>query len=457
MKNLTQGNIYKRFILFGLPLMLGGLISQIYSTVDTAMVGKLLGDKELASLSATSPLIKVVTAIFWGFSGGVGPYIAKLYGKQDIKGIKDTIKFVLTMNVIVSVAISVVLLVFKTQIFTFLKVDTEIWDLASDYYVVYVSGYFTFTLTSVLYHTSTATNKSVMPFIANLISCVLNIGGNYLSIAVFNLGVKGVALSSVISSLAVTIYYLIFIKIHLSKQYSQYEDSRLNVKEILGYGIPCIFQQWLIYVPGFVISPFINNLGYEATASLSVINIIFTICEGLYVNSSRAVSIHSAQCLGQKNYLRIKKGVVAGLVQESVFILPVIAICMIFPNFICNVFLDNEASQIIRDNIFRFVYVCLPFILLNASCSTLHSFYRGVKSMNILLLVTGVAGVVRTIVTLVLVANMQMDAIYLGWTLSWAIEALVSWVLYFSNIWQPKEMKLALKNAYQSDLVQENN
>ena len=441
MKNLTQGNIYKRFLSFGLPLMLGGLIAQLYNIVDTAMVGKLLGEKELGAVSATSSLFKVVMCVFWGFSGGIGAYLAKLYGRQDIKGIKKTIKFVLLLYFIVSTILTVGLIVFKGPIFSLLKVDEVIVDLAIQYYMCYACGIYSFALTNVLYHMFTSTNRSVMPFVANLISCVLNIVGNYLAIAVFNLGVFGVALSSVIASLIVVIYYLIALKGHLIKLNTEKGSGNLNKKEIFGYGLPCLFQQWVIYLPGFIISPFINNLGYEATSSLAVINILFTLCEQIYVNSSRAVGIHSAQCLGENNYARIKKGVRAGLVQEMVFVVPVVLFCIIFPNFVCDIFLDETATPIIREHIIRYIYFCSPFILINATCSMLHSFYRGVKSLKILIFVTALAGTIRTLVTLLCISAMQMSAVYLGWILSWAIEALVSWILYFSNKWQPKEMK----------------
>ena len=70
MKDLTQGNIFKTFFLFGLPLVLSGLLSQTYNVVDTAIAGRFLGEQGLAAIGATSPLITFLSSVFWGFGAG---------------------------------------------------------------------------------------------------------------------------------------------------------------------------------------------------------------------------------------------------------------------------------------------------------------------------------------------------------------------------------------------------
>ena len=90
MKDLTQGNIFKTFFLFGFPLVLSGLLSQTYNVIDTAIAGKFLGESGLASIGATSPLITFFSSLFWGFGVGVPVYAAKLYGRGDYDKIKKS-------------------------------------------------------------------------------------------------------------------------------------------------------------------------------------------------------------------------------------------------------------------------------------------------------------------------------------------------------------------------------
>ena len=56
MKDLTSGNVYKTFFLFGLPMVLSGLLSQMYGIIDTSIAGKLIGETGLAATGVTSPL-----------------------------------------------------------------------------------------------------------------------------------------------------------------------------------------------------------------------------------------------------------------------------------------------------------------------------------------------------------------------------------------------------------------
>ncbi len=70
MKDLTQGNIYKTFVVFALPMVLAALLSQAYNLVDTVIAGRWLGSGGLAALGATSPLIQFVSSLFWGYNQG---------------------------------------------------------------------------------------------------------------------------------------------------------------------------------------------------------------------------------------------------------------------------------------------------------------------------------------------------------------------------------------------------
>ena len=82
MKDLTSGNIYKNFFVFALPMVLAGVLSQMYHTIDTIIAGKLIGDSALAAIGATSPFVSFTNSFFWGYSCGVGIYVANLFGAK---------------------------------------------------------------------------------------------------------------------------------------------------------------------------------------------------------------------------------------------------------------------------------------------------------------------------------------------------------------------------------------
>ena len=100
MKDLTKGNIYKTFFAFGVPLVLSGLFSQLYTIVDTIIAGKFIGEHALAAIGATEPCIKFIQSIFWGFGVGFSIYIARLYGAGEYAKIKNAVYYLLNFNFI---------------------------------------------------------------------------------------------------------------------------------------------------------------------------------------------------------------------------------------------------------------------------------------------------------------------------------------------------------------------
>ena len=76
MKNLTSGNIYKTFFLFGFPVCLSGLLAQLYNVIDTIIVGQFIGESGLAAIGATSPFVTLLTSIFWGLVSLTVPSLA---------------------------------------------------------------------------------------------------------------------------------------------------------------------------------------------------------------------------------------------------------------------------------------------------------------------------------------------------------------------------------------------
>ena len=88
MKDLTKGNIYKVFFSFGLPLVLSGLLSQLYGIVDTSIAGQIFGDVGLAAIGATAPFITFISSVFWGYGVGFSIYVARLFSAKEYKKIK---------------------------------------------------------------------------------------------------------------------------------------------------------------------------------------------------------------------------------------------------------------------------------------------------------------------------------------------------------------------------------
>lgn len=444
MKDLTKGNIYKTFFLFGFPLVLSGLLSQAYQTIDTAIAGKFLGETGLAAIGATSPLITFLSSVFWGYGAGFCIHVARMFGSGEYKRIKSAVYTNYLFLSALCVLLSVAMLVFHEQIFDFLNVEESLRDDAFAYFSVYVAGLLPIILSFNGLYLMNAFGIGSYPFFMSLISAVVNIAGNLFCVTVLRMGVAGLAAATVFSACVVDVFYVVKLLRCFKEMGVREEKASIRfsfIKDSLPYSCANMCQQMIMYFSGFLISPLVNDLGKSASASYSVVSRIYDINASVYQNSARSLSNYSAQCVGEQKYDRIKKGVWAGFLQGVVFVLPFIIVSVIFREQICSLFFKENDSFETKQYSYVFAQYYLPFILFNVVCNLLHALFRGVKATGYLVSSTCMASVVRYVASVLLIPRYGMHGFFAGWVASWIAEAIYSAILFFFGKWNPSKKK----------------
>lgn len=439
MKDLTKGNIYKTFILFAIPLVLAGILSQGYSLIDTVIAGKFLGADGLAAIGATSAFISFSSSIFWGYAAGSSIHTASLFGAKKYKEIKSAVYHNLISLVLAAIAFGIIVVLCDDFILEMLCVDKAVYSDAKLYLDIYIMGFFLMLLSNNCVHIMNAFGLSSYPFFMSLLSAVLNIGGNIFSIAVLRAGVAGIALSTLFSALVVDICYVFkikkcFLEMGVLKDKVSFNPGLL--KKISIYGLPVAMQQLIMYVAGLMISPMVNGIGSSASAAYTVVMQIYNINASVYQNSAKTLSNYTAQCVGAGKIGQLRKGVRVGLLQGMVFLSLPLLVCFIRARLVCALFFPEGYTGEGLDYAILFVRVYLPFILFNLVNNLFHAFYRGTASMKLLLLLTGTGAVSRIVFSMIFVQGYGMQGVYIGWVLSWITESILAGVSYFSGGWR---------------------
>lgn len=445
MKDLTKGNIYKTFFLFGFPLVVSGLLTMAFNTVDTVIVGKFLGTRALAALGATSPLITFVSSLFWGYNVGFSIYVAKLFGAGEYKKLKSVFYSNVLLSLLLSVLVCGALLVFYRPVFDFLKVEESLRKEAFEYFAVYVGGLFFITSSVTGSYTVNAFGIGSFPLLVSIISAVINFVGNLLSVVVFHWDLIGVAAFSVLSAaVGDAMYYGKIVRCFkdMGVKGEKTEISFRHIKSAFPYALPNTIQQTVMYLASMLVSPIINGMGVAASASYSVVSNVQSVATNAYMNSSRCLSNYAAQCVGEKKYGRINRGVKAGFLQGLAFGLPFIVACTVFAKPICNIFLKADADALTRE----YSYLCagkyLPFLVFHLVCNLFHALYKGVKAPLHLIGSTFASSASRIAFSyLFLYLGRGMEGFYTAWVLSWGVEAVFSVTLYFIGLWKPDKKK----------------
>ena len=81
--DMTEGTPWKSIVSFSIPLLIGNIAQQLYSTVDSIVVGHYIGDNALAAVGSSGPLFNMLLVLFVGISAGVGIMVSQYFGAKD--------------------------------------------------------------------------------------------------------------------------------------------------------------------------------------------------------------------------------------------------------------------------------------------------------------------------------------------------------------------------------------
>ena len=443
MKDLTSGNVYKTFFLFGFPMVLSGLLAQMYGIIDTSIAGKLIGETGLAATGVTSPLTTFLSSVYWGYGTGFSIYIAKLFGAREYLKIRRAVATFFAIQIAFTAVMVAVCLGFHKQIFDLLNVDETLREEAYAYYSVYVAGLCFIVFNNSFLSILNAFGISGFQLCMSAAATILNIGGNILLVKL-GMGVKGLAISSVFAGGVVDILYIFKLRSCYKEMGVASEKFSLKAqgfKESFAYSLPNTAQQMVMYLSSLLLSPLVNGLGKEAPAAYSVALTLFNLIAAVFGNSAKALSNYTAQCMGLGKCDRIKKGLGAGALQGAAFALPFLLVCAVFPDTVCSLFFKSDASELTKNYAVLFARVYAPMMILYGVNNLFHALYRGTKASVCLFTSTLCGAAVRYAASAMLIAKLGMNGFYLGWAISWAAESVYAIVLYFTNVWNPEKKR----------------
>ena len=198
-KDMTTGSPLKNIIRFCLPLMVGNLFQQFYNMADTIIVGQFVGKNALSAVGSVGPLNFMIIGTVIGLCTGFAIPIAQRFGAQDIQNLKKYVANIIYTSIVVGVIFTCVAVLFARPLLEILNTPIELRDEAYSYIVVIFAGIGATMLYNLLASIVRALGDSKTPLYFLLFSSFLNIGLDLLLIIVFQMGVRGAAVATVIS------------------------------------------------------------------------------------------------------------------------------------------------------------------------------------------------------------------------------------------------------------------
>ena len=309
--DMTKGSIIQNVILFAIPIVLGNILQQLYTTVDTLIVGRYCGDKALAAVGTSSQPVEVLLCVFLGIGTGASILVSQRIGAGDDKRVKDIAEASTSLVYMSGIPIAILGFLLAPAILRFMGVPEDVEAAA----LMYTRVVFLGALGNIGYNMNAGILRGLGDSVASLWflvgSCVTNIILDLLFVARLSMDVQGAALATGISMFVSWIVSVFYIKKKFPELSFSFLPRALNMqemKQILAIGVPIGLNNSLFSFGHMAMQTLVNAQGYRFMAGASVAGRITGITNVAITAVSSAASTFSGQNFGAENYDRLREG-----------------------------------------------------------------------------------------------------------------------------------------------------
>lgn len=382
--DMTTGNPVKLILKFAFPLILANLGQQLYMIVDAAIVGRGVGVKALASVGAADWIYWLILWTVIGFSQGFSVFVSKSFGEKNYAEMNKNIAMSSVLCVFLGILLTFAGLVVAPMLLDILDTPQDIVGGARVYLTTMLSGTLIVTAYNMASSILRALGDGRSPLIAMGIAALLNVGLDLLFVFVFEWGIFGAALASVLAQLFSFVYCAFRIVkvdcIHLSK--SAFELDFPLMKKLLVFGIPMAFQYIVIALGGIILQSTVNLQGSIFVAGFTAVNKLYGLLESTAISLGIAFSTFFAQNFGAENYKRVRNGLNTGIVMLVGASAIVTFIVLLFTEPLLKIFLDTttpEGPEALKIGIKYLLVITIPLSVLYL----LHLYKNALQSLGI--------------------------------------------------------------------------
>lgn len=309
-RNMTEGSPTRLLVGFALPLMAGNVFQQLYTVVDTAVVGQVVGVKALAALGAADWLNWLVLSVIQGFAQGFSILMAQYFGAKDYRRLSQSIGVSAALCGIAAVGMLVISQLAAAPVLRLLNTPGDILGDSLLYLRIIFGGIPVVAAYNLLASILRALGDSKTPLYAIVVATVVNIALDLAFVMGFHWGIAGAAAATIIAQGISTVYcYINVRKISLLEMRpADFRPDPGMCLALLKLGSPVALQNGIISVGGMVVQSVINRYGMLFIAGFTATNKLYGLLEIAATSYGYAVTSFVGQNLGGGLIKRIKQG-----------------------------------------------------------------------------------------------------------------------------------------------------
>lgn len=435
-KNMTEGSPAGLIFTFALPLMMGNVFQQLYTVVDTMVVGKYLGVGALAALGASDWLNWMMLGIVQGFTQGFAILMAQEFGAGQYEKLRRVIGNSGFLSAVFSLLLVVSGQLLARPVLLLLNTPESILPNALLYLRIMFLGLPIVMAYNLLACILRSLGDGKTPLQAMVVASLTNITLDLIFVMVFHWGIAGAAAATLIAQLVSSLFCLY----HLSKlEILQLVKSDLLPQaqlqmQLLKLGFPMAFQNCIIAVGGMIVQFVVNGFGVIFIAGFTATNKLYGILEIAATSYGYAMITYVGQNLGAGKYKRIRQGMRSALIIAMITSVVIAAVMLLFGKTILGCFISGTPAEEAQTLQIAYFYLCVMSVFLPV-LYILHVTRSAIQGMGntLLPMASGIVEfIMRTAAALLLPSLMGETGIFYAEIAAWAGADVILVLSYFA-------------------------
>ena len=440
--NMTEGPLFKKMIIYTVPIILTSLLQLLFNAADLIVIGQECGSVYVGAVGATSSLINLLVNFFIGLSVGVSVSTAFAFGAKDDDSLTKIVHTAFPIAIVCGIILTIVGLFGSATFLRLMGTPDNVVDLSTTYMQIYFCG----VTASLIYNFGAAILRAIgdtkSPLIFLTIAGIVNVILNLFFVIVLKMNVAGVALATSISQIiSATLIVIALMKRNDACKLSlkKLRFHKKQVLQIVKIGLPAGIQSSLFAISNVIIQSSINSFGDTVLSG----NSAATSIEGfVYVslNAFHQTALNfSSQNFGSHKFDRIKRIAFISLVCVATTGLVLGNLAVIFGKPLLKIYIKDSAKAI-SYGFLRLKCICLTYSLCGLM-DVMTGLIRGIGASVIPMFVTvlGVCGFrILWIFTIFKKPEFHTTkSLYMSYPISWAmtfaVELLVFIIIFKHN------------------------
>ena len=406
-KDMTSGSPAKLIFGFAIPMFLGLLFQQFYSRVDTLIVGKFLGVNPLAGVGSTTSLNFMVLGFCMGVCNGFAIPVAQMFGAKEEHRLRRYVTNGAWLCIVFSIVMTLVVVAVCRPVLVLMQTPEEIFEYAYVYIVIVFWGIPCTFLYNILAAIIRSLGDSKTPVIFLAISSGINIVLDLVFVLVFDMGVEGPAIATVLAqgiSGIICLWYMYrkFPVLHASREEWRPEFSYMG--KLCYIGIPMGLQYSVTAIGTLVLQAAVNGLGAAVVAGVTAGQKINAFIQCPLEALGQTMAPYAGQNMGAEKYDRIGKGLKSAVGMGFAVSVLCFVLAIFFGKQLTMLFVDASETTIISYS-YQFLLYCTGGYCLLTLVNTVRFTIQGM-GFSVFAILSGIMEMIARILAATVVVQM---------------------------------------------------